>query len=207
MPTPASTPIEAIGPGGNAAGLINFSDGDSFVRRGPIRWLALGGILLIAAIALGTAIAVGSFRQRALDTHQHELETTVLLLSRHFDQQLEDFNRVQKDIVAQIQQSGIASPDIFKGEMSTLEAHEMLRTKLRGSSDAASVKLFAADGALINSSDSWPVIDLNIADRRYFIDFQSNADPAPDHIELVKSRFSGKWAVIFSRKIAAPNGP
>jgi diguanylate cyclase (GGDEF)-like protein len=205
MPTPA-TPIDAIRPGGNTAGLINFSERDSFVRRGPIRWLVFGGILLIAAIALGTAIAVGSFRQRALDTHQHELETTVLLLSRHFDQQLEDFNRVQKDIVAQIQQSGIAAPDLFKGEMSTLEAHEMLRTKLRGSSDAASVKLFAADGALINSSDSWPVIDLSVADRRYFIDFRSNADSAPDHIELVKSRFSGKWAVIFSRKIVAPDG-
>ena len=207
MPTPASMPSDAIGPGGNAAGLINLSDSESFVRRGPIRWLVLCGISLIAAIALGTAIAVGSFRQRALEAHQHELENTVLLLSRHFDQQLEDFNRVQKDIVAQIQQSGISAPDIFKGEMSTLEAHEMLRAKLSASSDAASVMIFAADGALINSSASWPVIDLNIADRRYFtVDFQSHADSVPDHIELVKSRLSGKWAIIFSRKIVGPKG-
>jgi hypothetical protein len=61
----------------------------------PIRWLIVGGALLIAAIAIGTTIMAGNFRERALDNSKRELENTVLLLSRHFDQQLEDFGAVQ----------------------------------------------------------------------------------------------------------------
>src|SRR6202165_173318 len=134
MPREPSAAITAIRGGRSSAGRTGFYDGDSSVRLGPIRWLVLCGIILIAAIALGTAIAVGSFRQRALGTHQHELENTSLLLPRPFGQQLEGFGLVQKDIVAQIQHSRIAAPDVFKGEMSTLDVHEMLRAKVSGSS-------------------------------------------------------------------------
>jgi hypothetical protein len=31
-------------------------------RGGPIRWLVLGGVLLVAGIVVGTAIMVGVFR-------------------------------------------------------------------------------------------------------------------------------------------------
>ncbi len=64
-------------------------------RGGPIRWLILGGVLLIAAIAIGATIMAGNFRERALRNSERELENTVLLLARHFDQQLEDFEVVQ----------------------------------------------------------------------------------------------------------------
>ena len=60
-------------------------------RGGPIRWLILGGMLLIAAIAIGATVMAGNFRERALRNSERELENTVLLLARHFDQQLEDF--------------------------------------------------------------------------------------------------------------------
>ena len=42
--------------------------------------------LLIAAIGIGTTIAVGNFRERALGSSERQLENTVLLLARHFDQ-------------------------------------------------------------------------------------------------------------------------
>src|ERR1700687_2312328 len=70
------------------------------VSDNPIRWLIVGGVLLIAAIAIGTTIMAGNFRERALDNSKRELENTRLLLSRHFDQQLEDFGAVQNDLLA-----------------------------------------------------------------------------------------------------------
>ena len=72
----------------------------SVFRGGPIRWLILGGMLLIAAIAIGATVMAGNFRERALRNSERELENTVLLLARHFDQQLEDFEVVQKDLIA-----------------------------------------------------------------------------------------------------------
>ena len=55
--------------------------------------LILGGILLIAAIAIGTSFTIVSFRQRALLNSERELQNTVLLLTRHFDRELGYFER------------------------------------------------------------------------------------------------------------------
>ena len=60
------------------------------LRRGPVLWLILSGVLLVAAITIGTAVMVGEYRERALSNGERELENTVLLLSRHFDQEMED---------------------------------------------------------------------------------------------------------------------
>jgi diguanylate cyclase (GGDEF)-like protein/PAS domain S-box-containing protein len=204
MPNSTSAPA-AIGPGRNTADQIDLSGSGTSVR-GPIRWLIVCGIILIAAIAFATATAIDNFRKRALEAHQHELENTVLLLSRHFDQQLEDFGQLQNDIVSQIQQSGIASSDIFRGDMSTLEMHEMLRARVSGSSDPAGIEVFAADGTLINSSEIWPPPDLNIADRRYFADFKSNLETRDDLIQIVQSPQDRGWKVVFSRKVVGRNG-
>ena len=87
-------------------------------RGSPIRWLVVGGVLLIAAIMIGTTIMAGNFRERALNSSERELENTVLLLARHFDQQLEDFEVIQKDLVAQIESSGITSQRGFQAQMS-----------------------------------------------------------------------------------------
>jgi hypothetical protein len=56
------------------------------LRRGPVLWLILCGVLLVAAIVIGTVAMIGEFRDRALSNGNRELENTVLLLTRHFDQ-------------------------------------------------------------------------------------------------------------------------
>ena len=176
----------------------------TFVLGGPIRWLTLGGILLIAAITIGTTIMVDSFRERALNNSTRELQNTVLLLARHFDRQIGDFTAVEKDIASQIELSGFASPDIFRGQMATLEMHEMLRAKVSGTSDAAGVNIFDSRGVLINSSETWPVPDVNIADRGFFKAFRSGAAATPVLVELMRS--SANWETVIARRLAGPNG-
>jgi diguanylate cyclase (GGDEF)-like protein len=175
------------------------------ISGGPIRWLVVGGALLIAAIMIGTTIMAGNFRERALNSRERELENTVLLLARHFDQQLEDFEAVQRNVVTQIQHAGIASSADFNGQMSTLETHEILSAKVIGHSDVAGVNLFDSEGMLINSSQTWPVPDVKIADRAFFKAFKSGSVAAPALVELVQSRFTGDWATVISHKITGPN--
>src|ERR1019366_8798922 len=115
------------------------------------------GVSLIAAIAIGTAMMIGSFRERTLNNSERDLENTALLLAHHFDQQLEDFTVIQRDVVGQIQQAGIASRDVFREQMSTLEWHEVLKARVGTSSDVAGVSVFDSEGSLINSSEAWPV--------------------------------------------------
>ena len=135
------------------------------VRGGPTRWLVGGGLLLIAAITIGTTMMAGNFRERALEGSERELANTVLLLARHFDQQLEDFTGIERDIVAQLEASRIASPEVFRAQVSTPVWHEILNLKLQAKTDVAGVNIFDVNGALINSSEHWPVPNVGIADR------------------------------------------
>jgi hypothetical protein len=80
------------------------------MRRGPVLWLILCGILLVAAIIIGTVAMVGEFRERALTNGKRELENTVLLLTRHFDQQFEDSEIIATDLVSKMEFSGDVWP-------------------------------------------------------------------------------------------------
>jgi diguanylate cyclase (GGDEF)-like protein len=175
-------------------------------RGGPIRWLVVGGFFLIAAITIGTTIMAGNFRERALASAERQLENNVLLMVRHFDQQFEDFMGIQRDVVAQIERSGVASPEAFRGLMSTADWHEMLRMRLRAYTDVAGVNVFDASGVLINSSERWPVPNVRIADRDYFKAFRSGSQFERFRIELAQSRFQQGWATVVACKVTGPNG-
>ena len=113
----------------------------------PIRWLIVGGVLLIAAIMIGTTIMAGNFRERALDNSKRELENTVLLLARHFDQQLEDFGAVQNDLIAYMRASGDRhSRNISSGGCRARDIHLMLSSKLSAMSYVGGINIFDADG-------------------------------------------------------------
>jgi diguanylate cyclase (GGDEF)-like protein len=175
-------------------------------RVGAIQWLVLCGIALVIAIALGTAYFAMQFRQRALEVAEREQNNTALLLSRHFDQQLGDLQHVHNEVIAYMQASAGETADEFERSMSTLSAHEMLRTKLEALPQPNGLHLYNAAGKLINATEVWPVPDVTIADRRYFQDFISGR-PTPDVIvEPVKSKVTGLWTTVFARKIVNRRG-
>ena len=171
----------------------------------PVRWLVVSGLVLMAAIAIGTAFTIAKFRESAIETNKQSLESAVLLLARHFDQQFDDFGILQRGIVAELEAEGISRPDIFRSEMGTLAVHEMLRTKVRGWSDVAGVNLFDSNGVLINSSQRWPVADIQIADRAYFKGLSNDVTTA-QAIDVVQSRFTSARSIVFARKIVGPHG-
>jgi hypothetical protein len=63
----------------------------------------------IRAISVGTAIMIGSFRERALKNSERQLENTTQLLAVHFEQLLRDFEAVQITVGRQMQ-VGVDSP-------------------------------------------------------------------------------------------------
>ena len=178
----------------------------SAFRGGPIRWLILGGALLIAAIAIGATFMAGNFRERALRNSERELENTVLLLARHFDQQLEDFQVVQKDLIEFMRSSGIATVENYKPRMSSHDIHLMLKSKIDALSYVGGVNIFDADGNLINASAVWPAPPVNSADRAFFRTFKSNPQSPEMLVEPVYSRVTGAWTTVIARKVTGPKG-
>src|SRR5262245_15884731 len=176
------------------------------IRDNPIRWLVLGGVLLIAAITVGATLMAQNFRERALRNAAREVENTVQLLAHHFDQQLADFEVVQKDLIDYIGANGITTADAYKRQMSTEAAHRMLTSKMNAQSNVGGVNLFDAEGKLINSSSAWPVPPISVADRNYFKTFKSNPQAPGMLIEPVLSRITGNWTTVIARKVTGSNG-
>jgi diguanylate cyclase (GGDEF)-like protein len=181
-------------------------DTDALARGGPIRWLVVGGLLLIGSIAIGAAMMAGNSREFALRSSERELENTVLLLARHFDQQFQDFGAIQHDISAFVRSAGIDSGEGFRRRMSSEDVHAMLKAKVGALSYVGGVTLFDAEGTLINSSAIWPVPSVNVADRAYFQRMKS--DPrSPDFIvQPLHSRVTGAWTTVIARRLTGPSG-
>jgi diguanylate cyclase (GGDEF)-like protein/PAS domain S-box-containing protein len=171
----------------------------------PLPWLVLSGLVLMAAIAIGTGLTIAKFRETAIETGKQGLESAVLLLARHFDQQLDDFAILQKEIVAELQAQEISQPDRFKSEMGTLAIHEMLRAKASGWPDLAGVNLFDSKGILINSSRRWPVADIQISDRAYFRRLIDDVTLL-QAVDAVQSRLAPAHTIVLARKILGPHG-
>ena len=176
------------------------------MRRGPILSLILCGGLLVAAIIVGTVIMVGEFRERALGDHERELENTVTLLTRHFDQQFEDIEVIANDLSAKMQFSEMASPTIFRSRMSTYDAHQRLKSKVNVLSYIGDVGIFDSDGQLINSSGKWPLRTFSVADRTYFKTLKSDAESKFAIVEPARSYLTGDWTTVIAHRLSGPNG-
>ncbi|MET4800628.1 EAL domain-containing protein [Bradyrhizobium sp. LB11.1] len=178
----------------------------AFVRSGPIRWLVVGGTLLIAAIAVGAVLMAQNFRERALRNSGRELENTVLLLAHHFDQQLQDFAVIQKDFVGHVRATGITTAEDYRRRLAGQDVHQMLRSKIEALPYMGGVNVIDADGNVINSSTAWPAPKVNVADRSYYRTFRYDPQAPDVLIEPVHSRISGAWTILIVRKIMGSHG-
>src|SRR3954453_14606947 len=174
--------------------------------RGPVLWLTLCGGSLVAAIFIGTIMMVGEFRERALANNERELQNTVLLLTRHFDQQFEDSEAIASDVISQLRISGIASPEAFRERMSRPETHELLRSKVGGLSYLGDISILDASGALITWTRPLPAPPLNISDRAYFQTFKSSAQAEPILSEAVRSHLDGQLNTVIAHRLNGKDG-
>jgi diguanylate cyclase (GGDEF)-like protein len=178
-------------------------DDEAVGERDAIRWLVGCGIMLIAAIAISTAIMVSNFRDRAIGNAERQLEGAVLLLARHFDQELDDFGVVQSALAAKVNDLG--SPDEFRRQMSSHETYLSLKAKLEGATDATGVNVYDANGTLTNSSEMFPAPPISVADRHYFEELKSSPSLSVS-VELLRSRITGKMAILIGRKMSGVDG-
>jgi len=163
------------------------------------------GAILIGAIALGTAIVITEFRERALQSTIREMSNTVLLVARHFDQQFDEFQLPIRDVVETLEQRARTAADPSAIDFGSAETHLWLASRINASTDLSGINIFDATGQLVNSSERWPQPQVNVSDRPYFLAHQ--ADPASGlQVGVFNTRISSAWSVVFSRRLTGPDG-
>ena len=174
--------------------------------RGPVLWLTLCGGLLVAAIFVGTIMMADEFRERALANSERELENTVLLLARHFDQQFEDSDTLADDVISRLQISGIASEKEFRDRVASSEAHEILRSKAGVLSYLGDISIFDSNGDMISWSRPLPAPRLNISERGYFKSFKFDTRSPSVLTESVRSYINGNLNSVIAHRLRGEDG-
>ena len=128
--------------------------------------------LLVAAILAGTVMMVGEFRERALANSERELENTVLLLTRHFDQQFEDSDTIAADMISQMRFRASLRRRHSGNGCRARGAHEILSSKAGVLSYLGDITIFDSNGDMITWSRPLPAPAVNISGPSLFRDFQ-----------------------------------
>src|SRR6516164_1248374 len=176
------------------------------VRRGPVLWLTICGGLLVVSIIIGTIIMATEFRERVIANNVRELENTVTLVARHFDQLFEDTETVAADVLSQLRVSEIASAETFREKLSTPEAHELLKSRVSALPYIGDVTVFDSDGNLVNASRTWPPPRFNVAERSYFQRLKFDPQSRTVLTEPGRSIYTGNWTTIIAHRLSGPNG-
>jgi len=180
-------------------------DSAALSGRNVVRFVIGCGVVLIVGVIGAVAFMVAEHREQVLRSTERELGNTVLLLARHFDQQISEIRDGERGFVAQIRAAGIATPADFAREMASEQTHAMLQEMANADTGVTSVCVYDADGNLLNSSMPYKVETFSLADTR---SFQTLKAPGSDPftIELIPDHLRPGWVIILSRRVSGPNG-
>ena len=164
------------------------------------------GVVLLGAIILAATSTTMSFRDSTLESHRREQENRLVLLTRHYEQEFGDLERVQRDITAHLELAGVVSRERFAEQMNTAEEHIRLKAKLN-SKVSSTLNILDAEGWLINSTQGWPAMHVNFGHRKYFQQLKDSVRNANEEVsELILSPISDRYRLLFARRLNGPNG-
>ena len=149
---------------------------------------------------------VGNLRDRALFDSERELKNTALILAEQIDRTFQAVDLVQSSVIEKIQSLGIASSEDYARRMSGEDVHQMLKASTSGVVQIYAISLINADGHLINFSRSWPVPEINVADRDFFNALKSDPRLTSYISQPGHNRTDGAWTLFLARKVTAANG-
>src|SRR5215469_12936522 len=103
----------------------------SISRSRPITLLVVCGLLLIVALAAGTALVVASMRAHILADSERELSNTARILAEQSERTFAAVDAVEGSLIERMRSVGIAARDDLR-RMAGADVHVMLRDKLSG---------------------------------------------------------------------------
>ena len=184
---------------------------DAGARERWMRRLRAGGrasvavaLLLGIGIAATTGLLVTHLRQQALHNAEQDLDRLALVLAHQAERTIQAVELVQDSLLDRLK--GVATHEQYRAAMVGHAMHLDLQARIRGLPQISAVTSIDAEGKLLNFSRYWPIPEVNVSDRDYFIALK--ADPAMTVFvsEPVRNRGTGTWTVYVARKVAAPDG-
>jgi signal transduction histidine kinase len=170
------------------------------------RIILVGMALIIALILATNAALILHLRESELLEAEGELQVLSLTLAEQANRTLQSVDLVLTSVVEYAANRGAVDEGAFTREMATFNVHRLLAEKLAGIPQADALSLVDANGHLVNFSRYWPIPDVDVSDRDYFMALKANPNQKTFISEPVRNRGTGAWTIFLVRRIEGADG-
>jgi diguanylate cyclase (GGDEF)-like protein len=171
------------------------------------RQLVATSILLTVVLILAAMVAILGLRQGAITDTEDDNHRLGVVLAEQTTRTIQGVDFVLRNLLEQIDRSGVTDAASFHAAFGGREVHEALARRLADLPQAGGFAILDADGHVVNQSRTWPTQDYSYTDRAYFQHFAMAEDPRAYLSEPIASRANeGMRAVILARRVTAPDG-
>lgn len=173
--------------------------------RGPL-WLAVVAATLIVCVICATTLLVRSLWQDGAADRARELENMAVTLSEQTARAFQSVGLIQDDLIGRVREKGIETRTQLIDAMSTEDVHSRLREKISGLPFIDAITVIDETGQLLNFSRYWPIPNVNVSDRDYFLALEGMRGPDIFLGEPVPNRGSGTVTIYLAKRFANSSG-
>ena len=179
-------------------------------RRATIRSLICTAIGLIGLAAVAIGATLWSLRDDAIDLAIADTANIATVLAEQTARSVQSIDLVLTETTERIASFDTTTQAGLYKLLRTMMAHQVMQQRLVRLPQADSIFVADADGNALVSARSWPLQELNFADRDYFAYFKSGPGSAStDEIYVsapAVSRISGEQTIFLSKPWRNPRG-
>jgi signal transduction histidine kinase/DNA-binding response OmpR family regulator len=174
--------------------------------RRPLWILVVATVVLIATIAGGNLFFLNDLRSSLLLATESGLSRHSLMLAEQTDRSFKSVDLVLSGIADHIGRQGATDAASYHRLMSRYETFLMLKEKISGLPHVEAVTLIDAKGTLINFSRSWPIPDVSVTDRDYYMVLKDDPKLESFISTPVRNRATATWNIYVARRLNGPDG-
>ena len=171
------------------------------VHKTPAYAVGLFVFVVIAAIAVSTALLIWNLRARELE---HSRIETISLTQMFIEQTEQEFSSTEM-LLSNIQEK-LQDPFGSQLALDGMGVRLLMNSRLGGSRQIRSLFIVNADGLIINTTKDIGSAAINVADRNYFKFFENGQSNRIYIDKPVRNRFDNTWSLHLSKGLVDQHG-
>jgi PAS domain S-box-containing protein len=164
-------------------------------------WVGTLAVTLATALVAFAVVTALTLRERALSGEIEDLHKVSLVLAEHANRIVFGADLLASSFEERFLQAGASTAEDFRHLADTQAMHQALLDAVLLTADVDALSLIDADGRLINSSRTFPVLALNLADRDYFRALRDTPGLPYVISAPLKNRLTGQESIFLARRV------
>ncbi len=163
------------------------------------------GVLIMLLVCFLAGLTVRELRLRDMNDEKRELAALDLLLAEETERTMQGVDLVLTSLQQDLALDGVTTPQEFIRVESDVTTYALLKSRIVGIPQLASVNMVGFDGRLVNSSNRNPPSDVNVAGSDYYNALRDSRGSGA-YLSGPVQTGHGTWVIYLARRIENPSG-